>query len=268
MKKDKKNTYNAYNAYDTKAPNEAKSKKKPGIINITNVTNFRFVESYKTLRTNVLFAVPAKEGIKNRKIVFTSACPGEGKTTTTVNLAIALSETERKILLIDADMRKPTVHRYFNIESRIGLSNLLSGMNTQEECVHHIEGMPNLDVIPSGILPPNPSELLGSSAMEKALLDLEKEYDYIIIDTPPVNIVSDVLSIVGKIDGVVVVISPGKSTYPETSKAIETLKFANANIIGAVMNGDHGLRKRKNSSYGAYSYKYKYIPATNVKAER
>ncbi len=264
MKKNKNNE-KYYNYYNIDGSNS--SQKTPKVINIANVTNFRFVESYKSLRTNIMFAVPAKENVNTRKIMFTSACPGEGKTTTTVNLAVALSETEKKVLLIDADMRKPTVHKYFNIESRVGLSNLLSGMNSIKESVQQIDGMPNLFVIPSGILPPNPSELLGSSAMGKVLSELEKEYDYIVFDTPPVNIVSDALSLVGSIDGVAFVISPGKSTYPEVSKAIDTLKFANANIIGAVMNGSHDSRKKKKSSYGTYSYKYKYAPVTNVKAE-
>ena len=253
-----------------KKNNDKKSnnaQKGSSVINIANVDNFRFIESYKALRTNVMFALPAKEDIKNRKIIFTSACPGEGKTTTTANLAVALSETEKSVLLIDADLRKPTVHRYFSIESRMGLSNILSGMNDLEECIQKIEGMPNLSVIPAGSLPPNPSELLGSSAMENMLKELETRYDYIVIDTPPVNIVTDALSLVGMVDGVAFVISPGRSTYPEVSKAIETLKFANANIIGAVMNGSNDSKRKRKSRYGTYSYKYKYVPITHSKSE-
>ena len=240
--------------------------KTPKIINITNTANFRLVESYKALRTNIMFSLPVKEDVRSRKILFTSSGPGEGKTTTTVNLAVTLSETETKVLLIDADMRKPTVHKYFNIESRVGLSNLLSGMNSAKECVQSIEGMPNLSVITSGILPPNPSELLGSSAMTKVLSDFEDEYDYIIIDTPPVNEVADALALVKQVDGVAFVIAQGKSTYPDVSKAVETLRFAHANIIGAVMNRvTSGKKSKSPGSYGTYSYKYKYksIPAAN-----
>jgi len=193
--------------------------KTPTILNITNTANFRLVESYKALRTNIMFSLPLKDDVRSRKIMFTSSGPGEGKSTTTVNLAVTLSETETKVLLIDADMRKPTVHKYFDIESRVGLSNLLSGMNTYEECVQRIEGMPNLSIIASGILPPNPSELLGSSAMTNFLANVEDEYDYIIIDTPPVNVVADALSIVNRVDGVAFVISQGKSTYPDVSRA-------------------------------------------------
>lgn len=245
---------------------KTETQKNPSIINITNTSNFRLVESYKALRTNIMFSLPIKEDVRSRKILFTSAGPGEGKTTTTVNLAVTLSETETKVLLIDADMRKPTVHKYFNIESRVGLSNLLSGMNTKKECIQQIEGMPNLSVITSGILPPNPSELLGSSAMINMLSEFESEYDYIIIDTPPVNVVADALAIVKKVDGVAFVVSQGKSTYPDVSRAIETLRFANANIIGAVMNRvDTGKKSKNTGSYGTYSYKYKYksIPVKN-----
>ena len=243
---------------------KTETQKNPSIINITNTSNFRLVESYKALRTNIMFSLPIKEDVRSRKILFTSAGPGEGKTTTTVNLAVTLSETETKVLLIDADMRKPTVHKYFNIESRVGLSNLLSGMNTKKECIQQIEGMPNLSVITSGILPPNPSELLGSSAMINMLSEFESEYDYIIIDTPPVNVVADALAIVKKVDGVAFVVSQVKSTYPDVSRAIETLRFANANIIGAVMNRvDAGKKSKNTGSYGTYSYKYKSIPIKN-----
>ena len=243
---------------------KTETQKNPSIINITNTSNFRLVESYKALRTNIMFSLPIKENVRSRKILFTSAGPGEGKTTTTVNLAVTLSETETKVLLIDADMRKPTVHKYFNIESRVGLSNLLSGMNTKKECIQQIEGMPNLSVITSGILPPNPSELLGSSAMINMLSEFESEYDYIIIDTPPVNVVADALAIVKKVDGVAFVVSQGKSTYPDVSRAIETLRFANANIIGAVMNRvDTGKKSKNTGSYDTYSYKYKSIPIKN-----
>ena len=224
---------------------------------------FTFTEAYKALRTNFNYA--ALNG-QHKKIVVTSSIQGEGKSSVSINLATTLAANGSKVLLIDADMRKPTVHKYFNIESRVGLSNLLSGMNTPEECIQNIEGMPNLSVIPSGILPPNPSELLGSSAMTKMLSEFESEYDYIIIDTPPVNVVADALAIVNRVDGAAFVIAQGKSTYPDVSRALESLRFANANIIGAVMNRVTSGKKSKNTgSYGTYSYKYKYksIPVVN-----
>ncbi len=235
----------------------------PGVINITTQNSFRLVESYKALRTNLLFSLPKKEEIRARKILLTSAGPGEGKTTTTVNLAITISEINTKVLLVDADMRKPTVHKYFGLNNRAGLSNALSGMNPIEECIQKVDNLPNLSVITSGILPPNPSELLSSPVMKKLLCDLEEDYDYIIIDTPPVNIVSDALAIVNEVDGVALVVSQSKSTYPEITRAVDTLKFAKANIIGVVLNRITN-ENRKKKSYDSYSYKYKYKPMQNM----
>ena len=232
-----------------------------GTINITVQNSFRLVESYKALRTNLLFSLPKKDDVRARKILITSSSPGEGKTTTTVNLAITISEINTKVLLIDADMRKPTVHKYFSISNKTGLSNILSGMNPLEECVQEIENIPNLSVITSGILPPNPSELLSSPAMKNLLVALEENYDYIIIDTPPVNVVADALSVVNEVDGVALVISQSKSTYPEITKAVDTLRFGNSNIIGLIMNRATQEAKKKRSTYDSYSYKYKYKPA-------
>lgn len=235
------------------------TKKNPAqtpIITITNSDNFQLVESYKALRTNLLFSLPAKEASHCRKILFTSAAPGDGKTTTTVNLALTLAEIETRVLLIDADMRKPTIHRYFSLDNRLGLSNLLSGMNKKSECIQSLPDQPNLSVIPSGVLPPNPSELLGSAAMEKLLAELEESYDYILIDTPPVNVVTDATAIAGKVDGVALVVSCGKTTLPEIEHTVEALRFAGANLLGVVMNR---VAKNKNSRYskrGYASYRY------------
>lgn len=234
-------------------------KKTANVININEVESFRFIESFKALRTNIMFSLSAKEDVNCRKIVFTSANAGEGKSTVAVNLSISLSETETKVMLIDADMRKPTVNKYFGMESRIGLANLLTGMNTLEECIQKVEDNKNLSVITAGVMPPNPAELLGSSAMDKVFCELEKHYDYIIIDTPPVNEVSDVLSIANKVDGVVFVACNGKTTYPEASNAIKALRFANAKIIGSVINkAQRGNKKYHYGSYANNSYKIRY----------
>lgn len=226
------------------------------LLNVAKTDNFHITESFKALRTNIMFSLPSSENKKSKIILFTSPDSGDGKTTVSVNTAIALSETENRVLLIDADMRKPTVHRYFGLESRTGLSNLISGMNGKEECVQKISDMPNLSVITAGILPPNPSELLGSSSMAKLLETFDGEYDYIIIDTPPINVVADALSLVNSADGTALVVSKGKSTYPEAAKALKTLKFANANILGVVCNRA-GSGKKGYGSYGSYgSYGY------------
>ena len=223
---------------------------------LTESDDFQFVESYKALRTNLLFSLPVKEGNNCRKLLFTSASPADGKSTTTVNLALTLAETETRVLLIDADMRKPTVHRYFSMDNRVGLSNLLSGMNQKAECIQAVPQFPNLSVIPSGILPPNPSELLGSSAMEKLLNELEKSYDFILLDTPPVNVVTDALSIAGKMDGVALVVAFGKTTLPEAEQAVEALRFANANVLGTILNRVVKNKHSRFSKHGYESYNY------------
>lgn len=223
------------------------------LLNVAKDTDFRITESFKALRTSIMFSLPASDEKRSRLILFTSPDSGDGKTTVSVNTAITLAETENKVLLIDADMRKPTVHRYFGIDSGKGLSNIVSGMNKKEECIIIPENMPNLSVVPSGILPSNPSELLGSSAMSRFLDECENEYDYIIIDTPPINVVADALSVVGRADGTAIVVSQGKSTYPEASKAVETLKFAGANILGIVFNRADGGKKHY-GSYGSYGH--------------
>ena len=251
---------------DNKHNKNNKTQISGSVINITNQASFRLTESFKALRTNIMFSLHKKEGVKCRKILFTSSNPGEGKTTTTVNLAATIAQTEAKVLLIDADMRAPTVHKYFGIESRCGLSNFLSNMNALEECIQPVKNIPNLSVIPSGLQPPNPSELLAGNAIDKLFEQAETEFDYIIVDTPPINVVTDALPLVNKIDGVAFVVAQGKSTYPSVTRAIKALKFANANIIGVVMNRVESARPLY-GKYGANHYKYKYKYKTNLAEE-
>ncbi len=227
------------------------------ILTIDTAKDFKLVESYKALRTNLLFAFPSLEGHTCRKVLITSAGPGEGKTTTAVNLSISLAQNGTRVLLIDADMRKPSVHRYFNIESRRGLSNILSGMNKREECVYSVPNMPNFSVLPSGIIPPNPSELLGSKAMSCLLSDFEEYYDYIILDTPPVALVTDALALTPKVDGVAFVVSYGKATIPDVNKAVEAVRFAKGNLLGVILNRIPNSKKgayRMKDYYSEYSY--------------
>ena len=198
-------------------------------ITIIDNQTFSLVESYKSLRTNILFSLPAKEN-SCRKILLTSANPGDGKTTTAVNIAITLAQANIRVLLIDADMRKPTVHKYFGIESRVGLSNALSGMNKLDECILPVEKTQNLWVIPSGILPPNPSELLSSNNMAQLIETLETRFDFIIIDSPPVNIVTDALAVSKLVEGVAMVCSQNVTRYPDLKRAVASLEFADAKV--------------------------------------
>lgn len=216
---------------------------------IDNARNFQIIEAYRTLRTNLQFALGSKES-KCKKIAVTSALPKEGKTLTAINLAITIAQTESKVLLIDSDMRRPRVHRYFQMESRVGLSNILSGMCTFDEAVKETS-RDNLHVLPSGLIPPNPVELMQSDNMRKLLEGISEKYDYVVIDTPPINVVSDALSLADAVDGNIIVISPN-STHPETKKVIAQFEYANANVLGFVLNNIN--TKETNN----YSQKYKY----------
>ncbi len=227
-------------------------------VTIFDSTNFSLVESYKTLRTNILFSLPINQS-GCRKVLFTSSTPAEGKSTTCVNTAITLAQTNMRVLIIDADMRKPTVHKYFKLSNKIGLSNVLIGMNTAQECINVIEKEKNLSVITSGVLPPNPSELLSGPNMAKLLEELAGSFDFIVIDTPPINVVTDALAICQSVDGVIVVTSQNITKKDEVSQSVSALKFAGANILGVVLNRHKKTAKR----YGKNSYEYAYAYSDN-----
>ncbi len=201
---------------------------------------FFTVEAYKIARTNIALSV-IKSGCK--KIAFTSSVAGEGKTTTSCNIAAAFSKhINCKTLLIDCDLRKPTVAKFFNISNTPGLTNYLGGMCSLEEIIQTVPNT-NLSVICAGIVPPNPSELLSSFEFHNLVEKLSEQYDYIIFDTPPVNIVTDAVPVISKVDGVVVVTYEEHSNYVELDKAIETLERCNVKILGFVLNGSKSKEK-------------------------
>lgn len=224
-------------------------------VTILDNPTFSLVESYKSLRTNILFSMPAKES-GCRRVLFSSTNPGEGKSTTCINTAITLAQAGMKVLLVDADMRKPTLHKYFKMESRVGLSNLLSGMNKLDECVQKVKQTENLWLIPAGLLPPNPSELL-SAGMPKVIDKFDENFDFVIIDSPPINIVTDALAVSKLVDGVAMVVAQNVTKYPELKRAISSLEFANANILGFIINKVHKSSSKYGKNY-SYSYRYKY----------
>jgi len=150
-------------------------------------SSFHVKEAYKALRTNIVFSIP-HDGAK--KIIVTSALAGEGKSTNCLNLAISFAQTGAKVLIIDCDLRKPNVANLLNIAPTPGLSNVLANLNTVDSVIVHSD-YANLDVIPSGDMPPNPAELLGSATMRDTLDKLSDLYEYIFLDTSPVNIVTD-----------------------------------------------------------------------------
>ena len=174
---------------------------------------------------------------------------GVGKTTTTSNLGIGLAKQGKKVLLIDADLRRPTVYQRLKINNNKGLSSILVGFCSLREAVRNIS--PNFDVLTSGAIPPNPSELLGGNNMSLLLDGLKDYYDYIIIDTPPINMVSDALVLTPKTDGLVLITRQGKTTHDQFRKAIASIELANVKLLGAILNGD----RSGNSDYG-YTYGY------------
>ncbi len=212
-------------------------------------TPFRVVEAYKALRTKLQFSLAAAEG--ENTIIVSSASPNEGKSTTCANLAITFAQTGAKILIIDADLRKPTQQKIFRVDNSSGLSRLLAGFESLAESLKR-EVEPGVDLITAGPTPPNPAELLGSSNMDILLGKLKEHYDYILIDTPPVNVVTDAIVLSQKAAGVVLVAKHRQTTYEELQDAVETVKFAQANVLGVVIGG-----ATEKGRYGSGSYRYK-----------
>ena len=201
-------------------------------------------EAYRTLRTNIQYSSFDKE---YKTIVVTSSEPGEGKSTTSGNLALAISQAESKVLLIDCDLRKPSLHKLFRISNNYGLSDLLLHKKTMEEvAVKYNEG---LTVVPAGKIPPNPSEMLGSKAMGTFLDEMKKHFDYIIMDTPPIGAVTDSQVLSTKVDGTILVVKAGQTKKDVVMNSINAIKKVNGNIIGTVLNG---VEQSKNKYYYYY----------------
>jgi capsular exopolysaccharide family len=189
-------------------------------------------EAYRTLRTNIQYS-SVDSSIE--LLMVTSAQAGEGKSTVISNLAVAYALEGKRVLLVDTDLRKPSVHRIFNQTNRQGLTSLLTGMSTLKEVVKD-SGVDNLSLITSGATPPNPAELLGSTRMKSLVDELKGSYDLILFDTPPVLAVTDSLIISSLCDGVLLVIHAGKVKKAYVRKAKEKLDFVQSRIIGAVFN--------------------------------
>ena len=220
---------------------------------------FKVEEAYKSIRANITFSI-MKKGCK--KVVVTSSVAGEGKTTTTINLAITFAQAGQRVLLIDSDLRKPQIHRYFEVPNAPGLTDYLGSSVSAARrdrvdlfSIVHPTEYENLSIICSGTIPPNPAELLGSEPMENFLDEIANDFDYIIIDTPPINIVSDALPLIKNSDGVVLIVRYNSSTHPEVERAIASLEFIDAKILGFVVNfvETRANGKYKYGNYGKYS---------------
>jgi capsular exopolysaccharide synthesis family protein len=204
-------------------------------------------EAYRTLRTNIDFS-SIDEPLK--VIMLTSAGPGEGKSTTAANLAVAFAQSDKKVLIIDADLRKPTLHHTFVKTNLWGLTNIIAGQTSINEVISdtHIE---NLHLLTSGPIPPNPSEILASRKMSALLEEIKLIYDMIIIDTPPALAVTDAQIVATKCDGVILVIDSGKVKREVAMKVKAGLEHVKARVLGAVLNN---IDRKNGESYYYYYY--------------
>lgn len=191
-------------------------------------------EQYRTIRTNIQFASSADKQIKT--IVITSSGPGEGKSTTSANLAVVFANSGQRVLLVDSDMRKPTVYKTFRLNNAVGLSTVLSTTQSVLEAAQKTD-IDNLSVLTSGPKPPNPSELLGSVRMEQVIAEARNLYDIIIFDMPPVVAVTDAQIMASKADGTILVVRENVSRKESLTKAKELLHMVQARMLGVVYNG-------------------------------
>lgn len=219
-------------------------------------------EAYRAIRTNLQFAGAGKQ---LKTLVFTSAVLHEGKSTTVANLAIVMGQDDKKILLIDCDMRKPVVHRRFGLLNR-GLSNCFAEDLPLKEVIQ-ADVFPNLDVVTSGPVPPNPAELLGSKKMKALLQEAAEAYDYVFLDMPPVLAVTDAvlmssLLMSSQVDGTVLVLGSGDISPDEGKQAQSVLEKVHANILGVILN------KVPQHHKSGYYYYYYYDENHNKKRKR
>ncbi|KTE93862.1 capsular biosynthesis protein [Desulfitobacterium hafniense] len=189
-------------------------------------------EAYRTLRTNIQFA-----NVDNviKKILFTSAGPGEGKSSTVANLAVSIAQSGKSVLIIDGDLRNPTQHKIFNVPNTHGLSTTL--VEEIHSLTHSVKTFTEgLELLPAGPIPPNPAELLGSKKMKQLLFDAAKAYDIILIDSPPTIAVTDSSVLAQSVDGVVLILAAGEVKQEYALRAKEQLEKVGAKIIGTVIN--------------------------------
>jgi capsular exopolysaccharide synthesis family protein len=208
-------------------------------------------ESYRSLRTNISYASTIDKKIKS--LLISSSQPGEGKSTTTANLAIAFAQLRRRTLLIDADLRKPVQHNVFGYPRGPGLAEYLIGdVQDLNEIIHQTK-VENLSIITAGGLPPNPSELLGSDTMSRLIDRLEKEWDMVLFDSPPIVAVTDASMISSELDAIALVVKAGETERSAVDRALDMMRNVKAPIIGAILNG-----ASQDSLGGKYAYYYSY----------
>ncbi len=217
--------------------------------------NFAASEAYRLLRTNVLFALPyatLPEGQTCRIIGITSSLSGEGKSTTALNLSYMLAGSGRRVLLVEADMRLPTISRRLGLSFETGLSNLLAGLCGEKDVIQPSGISENLWVMGAGATPPNPSEMLGADGLKTVLKDLSSFYDFMILDLPPVTEVTDALVASRLVHGMILVVRRDYATRSSLGETMRQLEHVNAKVLGFVMTHADSPEKR----YKSYGYGY------------
>lgn len=222
---------------------------------LNDKTPFDVMEAFRNLKASLSVSMPAKQG--GSVITVTSSFPEDGKTTVTANLALMFAMSDAKVVLIDADIRKGRIAKYFKRKSTPGLSDHLSGRASLNEVLHHTKLNENLYFIPCGTHSPKPYELLESDRMTQFLEELRSRFDYIVIDTPPILLVSDALAVAPKTDGTVLVCRHNLSYVSDMQRSLSTLEFAKANVLGIVVN-DYHAPQGKGYGYGGYHGYYHY----------
>lgn len=219
---------------------------------LSEKTPFQITEAYAAIRTNILFLL---SNMKNGVIVVTSPNANDLKTTTTMNLAISMGQIGAKVLLIDADLRNPSIYRYFKVSNKFGLSRVVAGFDKFSDVVFK-KIVPGVDFLPAGPLPPNPAGLLGSTNMSQFIKRCSAYYDFVLIDTSPINIVSDSLVIASEASGIIVTVRENKTRYPEVDRAIKLINMAHANMLGFILTDVDMSGSSYYGDYGKYGYGY------------
>lgn len=222
--------------------------------NMSGGTAFRVIETYKSIRTSLMFTLSSGN---DNAVLITSAEPNSGKSVTSANLALSFSQTGSKVLLIDCDMRNASQQKIFSVDNTIGLSNVLGGMNTFEETVKK-EVKENLDLLTAGQVPPNPSELLGSDNMLELLNKVKGQYEFVFLDCPPVEFVSDTSSLLLHVPQAIIIARQNHAVYGEVIHTVESVKSVGGKILGAILTDVRESNKSYSYAAGAYSQYGRY----------